>query len=85
MVRKNGIYRIGYHDLVKMGVDPSQINTANIRVFGTGAVWSLNPMLQARMDDLREISILVQDGGDGNLIHRIIFCFIGGRPRQLGA
>ena len=65
MVRNNGLHRIAYHDLVKMGIDPAKIDPADIRIFSNGSGMVPESNIPARTDDLREISILVNDGGDG--------------------
>ena len=79
-VRKNGLHRIGYQDLVKMGIDPGQINTANIRIFSNGSGMVPESNAAARIDDLREISILVQDGDDGKFDSTDYILFYGEGP-----
>ncbi|MCX6241592.1 MAG: type IX secretion system sortase PorU [Bacteroidetes bacterium] len=79
-VRNNGLYRISYHDLVNMGINPAQVNPANIRIFGNGSGMVPESNAAARIDDLREISILVQDGGDGKFDSTDYFLFYGEGP-----
>jgi hypothetical protein len=80
MIRNNGLHRIGYHDLEKMGITPSTINTANIRIYGNGSGMIPESNATARIDDLREISILVQDGGDGKFDTNDYILFYGEGP-----
>ncbi len=60
-----GIYKISYSDLESWNIDPTTINTANIRLFGNGP--KMLPELNSgnRIDDLTENAIFVEDGGDG--------------------
>ncbi len=79
-VRNNGLYRISYQDLVKMGIDPGKINTADIRIFSNGSGMVPESNAPARIDDLREISILVNDGGDGKFDSPDYIFFYGEGP-----
>ncbi|MCX6282481.1 MAG: type IX secretion system sortase PorU [Bacteroidetes bacterium] len=79
-VRHNGIHRITYHDLVNMGIDPALINTANIRIYGNGSGMVPETNGAPRTDDLREISIQVNDGGDGKFDSTDFIMFYGESP-----
>lgn len=79
-IRSNGLHRISYPDLQKMGIDPSQITTANIRIFGNGSGMLPEQNGAARQDDLREISIQVNDGGDGTFDTLDYIQFYGESP-----
>ena len=63
-----------------MGFDLSQVNDSNIRVYGNGGGMLPEANLQPRMDDLREISIQVVDGGDGKLDPGDYVLFYGESP-----
>jgi len=79
-VSHNGLFRIGFHDLLKMGIDPAGINPANIRVFSNGSGMVPESNATARIDDLREVSILVNDGGDGKFDSADYILFYGEGP-----
>ena len=65
VVASTGIYRISYNDLTSMGIDPATVNTASIRLYGNGSGMLPEVNNSLRIDDLREIAIQVEDGGDG--------------------
>ncbi len=64
-ITQTGIYKIGYNDLVSLGISPANINPQNIAVFGYG-----NGMLPLNNnasipDDLPENAIFVSGEADG--------------------
>lgn len=60
-----GMYKIDYNFLQsELGIDPSTINPANIRVYGNGGVVLSESNAVYRPDDLVENAIVVSDGGD---------------------
>ncbi|MCX6279747.1 MAG: type IX secretion system sortase PorU [Bacteroidetes bacterium] len=65
-VTQTGIYRISYPNLIAMGIAPDTIDVAKIRLFGNGSGMLSEANSAPRIDDLREISIQVVDGGDGH-------------------
>ncbi len=65
-VTQTGIYRLGYNDLVAMGIDPSKVNPLKIGIFGRGATMLPEPNSIARADDLPENSIEVTGQADGS-------------------
>jgi len=79
-VIQTGIHRITYEDLVNMGLNPSQLNPANLRLYGNGS--GMLPEMNSipRVDDLRENSILVRDGGDGRFDPADDILFYGEAP-----
>ncbi|MCX6305878.1 MAG: type IX secretion system sortase PorU [Bacteroidetes bacterium] len=66
VITHTGIHQITYQDLSAMGVDPSTIDVDKIRLFGNGSGMLPEVNSAPRVDDLREISIQVEDGGDGH-------------------
>ena len=64
-VVEDGIYRLSFSKLQTMGIDPSNIDPRNIRIYGNGG--GMLPMQNstARYDDLQENSILVEGESDG--------------------
>jgi hypothetical protein len=79
-VSHNGIYRIRYSDLRSMGIDPDAISPANIRIYGNGSGMVPEINSAPRIDDLREISIQVNDGGDGKFDPADYVLFYGEGP-----
>lgn len=63
-VSETGFYKIDYTLLSQMGVNPANINPANIRVFGNGGNMLSENNAIPRPDDLTENAIWVNDGGD---------------------
>ncbi|OJW82278.1 MAG: hypothetical protein BGO69_16950 [Bacteroidetes bacterium 46-16] len=63
-VSETGFYKIDYNLLSQMGVNPANINPANIRVFGNGGHMLPENNAIARPDGLTENAIWVNDGGD---------------------
>ncbi|MBC9910491.1 type IX secretion system sortase PorU [Chitinophaga varians] len=62
-----GIYKIDLPLLQQLGVDTRQLSSGSVRLFGTGGQMLPEPNSQPRYDDLPEVSLRVQDGGDGQL------------------
>jgi hypothetical protein len=64
-VTDRGIYKIDYNFIKdKLGVDPSTINPANIRVYGNGGAIMSESNAVLNPDDLVENAIKVVDGSD---------------------
>jgi hypothetical protein len=63
-VTKTGFYKLDYNFINSMGVDPSKISPADIRVFGNGGNMLAEGNSTYRPDDLQENAIVVNDGGD---------------------
>lgn len=64
-ITKTGIYRLGYSDLVAMGIDPSSLNPAKIGIYSRGGTMLPEANSAARADDLPENAIEVTGQGDG--------------------
>ena len=79
-VRNYGMHRITYNDLVKMGINPGSVIPSNIRIFGNGGGMVPETNAASRIDDLREISIVVKDGGDGHFDSTDYILFYGEGP-----
>jgi hypothetical protein len=81
--RETGIYKITYKDLQGMGIDPTQTDPRNIRIFGNG-----NGMLEEanslpRKDDLMEISIFISGESDGSFDPEDYILFYGESPVKI--
>lgn len=59
-VSENGIYKLTYENLTSMGINP-----ANVRVFGYGGAVLDQNFSTPKIDDLPEIAIYMNKGGDG--------------------
>ncbi len=66
VVTHTGIHQITYQDLRSLGIDLSKVDIAKIRLFGNGSGMLSEVNSAPRVDDLREVSIQVVDGGDGH-------------------
>ncbi|MGC1242571.1 MAG: type IX secretion system sortase PorU [Chryseosolibacter sp.] len=64
-VAKNGVYRISYDLLAKMGVDPRKINPQHLRLFGREGGMLPQANAVARPADLIEMAIEVSGESDG--------------------
>ena len=74
-VVNQGIHAITWADLRSVGIDPATLEIGKIRLFGNGGGMLPETNSSPRIDDLRELSIVVADGGDGRFdsTDRILF------------
>lgn len=63
-VPQTGFFKIDPDFVRSMGVDPSTVNPANIRVFGNGGRMLPEENYKPRITDLAENALLVSDNGD---------------------
>jgi hypothetical protein len=77
VVTQAGLYKITYHDLNSMGIDPSSLDVTKIRLFGNGSGMLPEVNSSPRIDDLREVAIQVEDGGDGHFDANDYIIFYG--------
>jgi hypothetical protein len=66
-ITRTGVHQVTFTDLKAMGIEPSTVDVAKIRLFGNGSGMLPEVNSAPRTDDLREIAIQVEDGGDGRL------------------
>ncbi|MGZ5253075.1 MAG: type IX secretion system sortase PorU, partial [Flavitalea sp.] len=74
-VNSSGIYRLDLPFLQLLGINTSSLASSDIRVYGNGgSMLPENPEIQIA-DDLKELAISIEDGGDGiiNGSDRILF------------
>lgn len=64
-VTQSALYKITYSDLVSIGIDPSIINPAHIRIYGNGGGMLPEANSATRYDDLIENVIFVAGQEDG--------------------
>jgi len=60
-----GIYKIDYAFLQRLGVNPANINTSNIRIVGNGGSLISENNAVAHPLDLTDNALWINDGGDG--------------------
>src|SRR5690606_21446112 len=77
-VKKRGIYKIDYAFLQSMGLNPSQINPANIRLYGNGGTVLPEKVTDDVIDDLEENSIFVSASGSSFGQNDYILFYAGG-------
>jgi hypothetical protein len=65
-VKQSGICRITYTDLTSMGINPSQIDPRNLRIYGNGGGMLPENNSVNRQDDLAENAIEVVGEADGS-------------------
>jgi hypothetical protein len=66
-IKDRGIYKLDYNFIKdKLGVNPSTINPANIRIYGNGGTMLSENNAVPRFADLKENAIQVMDGNDGS-------------------
>lgn len=64
-VSETGIYKLTFEDLTGMGMDFTGVSSSQIQVFGNGGKMLSERNSDFRYDDLQEIAIFVEDGGNG--------------------
>ncbi len=64
-VKEEGVYKIDYNFLKKLGLDIDQINPKNIRLYGNGGFMLPQKNSEPRVDDLKENAIEVVGEADG--------------------
>lgn len=79
-VAENGIYKIGYSDLVGFGIDPATVNPANLSIYGNGGGMLPERNSTARHDDLQENPIYIHGAEDGSFNEDDYVLFFGMGP-----
>ncbi|HEX7367709.1 MAG TPA: type IX secretion system sortase PorU [Pelobium sp.] len=64
-VKEEGVYKIDYAFLKKMGLDVDKVNPKNIRIYGNGGAMLPQQNSATRIDDLKENAIQVIGETDG--------------------
>ncbi len=77
-VKKRGIYKIDYAFLQSLGLNPSQINPAKIRLYGNGGTVLPEQVTSGVIDDLEENSIYVNASGSSFGQNDYILFYAGG-------
>ena len=79
---QTGIYKVTRQDLVNMGMG-TPISSSQIALFGNGGKMLPESNAEPRSDDLREIPIMMMDGGDGTFDEGDYFVFYGESPHTV--
>lgn len=81
-VSQNGIFKLTYEDLTKLGMDVSSINPKNIRIYGNGGGILPENNFIPRHDDLIENAIFVSGELDNKFNSDDYILFYGESPKQ---
>jgi hypothetical protein len=82
-VKENGIYKLDYDFLQsELGITPSSITTANIRLYGNGGIMHSESNAAFHHDDLVENAIVVVDGGDNKFDQGDYILFYANGPDE---
>jgi len=65
-VKQSGIYKISYNDLVSMGINVQNLNTADISLYGNPAGMLPESNSSKQYDDINEMAIYVFDENNNN-------------------
>lgn len=79
-VTQTGLYQVTYQDILTLGMDPALINPQHFRLYGNGGGMLPESNADFRIDDLRENTIQVFDGGDAHFDPGDYFIFYGEAP-----
>ena len=82
-VTESGMYRLTYNSLQEMGIQVSNINPANIKIYGNGGHMLPEPVATERPDDLVENAIMVQGQQDGSFDSQDAIIFYGQGPHKM--
>ncbi len=81
-VGQTGIYKVTFQDLTAMGMS-KPIASHQIALFGNGGKMLSETNSTPRIEDLREIPVLLFDGGDGSFDENDYFIFYGESPHTV--
>lgn len=82
-VKDRGLYKIDYDFLKnKLGIDPTNIDTRNIRLYGNGGTMLYEDNAVPYPDDLVENAIEVHDGGDNKFDQNDFVNFYANGPLE---
>lgn len=79
-VERDGVYRVDRAFLNSLGLNQAEMPSTAIRLFGNGAAMLPEDNASSRADDLVELAIKVEDGGDGVFDGSDYFLFYGQGP-----
>lgn len=79
-VAENGIYKLTYQMLEDLGMNPSQVNPAEIKIYGNGGGMLPEKNEDFQKDDLIENAIWISGGADGSFDPEDYILFYGQSP-----
>ncbi|MEO0331666.1 MAG: type IX secretion system sortase PorU, partial [Bacteroidota bacterium] len=82
-VVEDGLYRLSGSELAALGIDVSSVSAKNIRLFGRGGGMLPQSLAEPRTNDLPELAIWVEDGGDDHIDADDYLLFYGQSPHDL--
>ncbi|MFN4144208.1 MAG: type IX secretion system sortase PorU [Runella sp.] len=82
-VTQTGVYKIDAPFLRRMGLNPSNINPQNLRLFGNGGAMLPQPNASPRPSDLTENAVFVKGEADGRFDEGDALWFFGESPHQI--
>ncbi len=77
-----GIYKIDIPFLTKLGINTSNLSSSALRLFGNGGTMLPEHNSAARPDDLQEIAVWINDGGDNMFNSNDYLLFFAGGPDE---
>jgi hypothetical protein len=81
-VVEDGMYKITYSDLRKLGIDVATVNPRNIKIYSNGGAMLPTLNSEYRPDDLTENSIYIEGEADGKLDSLDYILFYGQKPNR---
>jgi Peptidase family C25 len=81
-ITQTSVYKIDASFLKKLGLNPSDINPKNLRLFGNGGAMLPQANSMARMADLTENAVFVKGEADGRFDENDALWFFGQSPHQ---
>ena len=81
-VKQEGVYKIDVNFLNSLGINTTNLSSANIRLFGNGGGMPDENNAVSRIDDLFENAIQMNDGGDGIFNGNDYFLFYAQGPNR---
>lgn len=82
-VTKEGLYRLSGSELTDRGIDVSTVSSATIQLFGRGGGMLPQSLTEPRLNDLPEVAVWVEDGGDDQLDADDYLLFYAQSPHRL--
>ncbi len=82
-IANDGVYKIGFAELKKMGINPESIDPRNIRIYGNGGGILPEINRASRYDDLTENPILVFGEADGKFNESDYLLFYAFGPNNI--
>ena len=81
-VGSEGVFKLDYATLAAMGIDMENLDPRHIRIFGNESGSLAENNADSRPDDLTELAIHVNDGGDGAFDEGDFALFYGQEPTR---